>query len=483
MAPYYSKPLVATLFISLSALLSSCNSGSSGGDAPLPLASRAIDGYLVGSQVFCDDVANGGTTNGATKVVRVRGGSDVGFDETADTGGTPFIGELSAPANLGFVTPLSSLAMHLSTNDQGYDASLWDQSVETLTTGLGQSSLDLSADAASVMQLIRLNAQIHQVVNSFTANADDYVIVSSVFAHYLEQQSASGQSVSLDDGVDQTVTALNEQLLIDEPRLHLSPDELQRTIDNISSINIAIAQSLTPEPITNAVAGGSSIGAVAAFDRQKTLLTFLTENYWSGSVNVEPISIEDFESAHQVEGQYKSTITGNPNLFRFNRDALVFKTELENQRISMAISIKATDPGDTRSLSLVSHDLYISNTASDWGDIQIDFKDDSLLHASGISSNGVETTTSVTMKENRTFYTDGNYVGIHTYTARQRLRDLGFQDIFYQSGNFEVTLIIGGLQVNEINDGVETIARSYTVEAGDQILTGSGFQGFISYIY
>ena len=75
------------------------------------MQSQAIDGYIVGGTVFCDGIENGATQemgllscDDGTTLVKVSGGNDVGFnDDPADD--KPFVGQLLAPADLGYVTP------------------------------------------------------------------------------------------------------------------------------------------------------------------------------------------------------------------------------------------------------------------------------------------------------------------------------------------------------------------------------------------
>ena len=58
--------------------------------------SQAIDGFIVNGAVYCDGERNGRTEAAgrfecpaSTNVLQIRGGSDVGFDETATSGGIP----------------------------------------------------------------------------------------------------------------------------------------------------------------------------------------------------------------------------------------------------------------------------------------------------------------------------------------------------------------------------------------------------------
>jgi len=68
---------------------------------------------------------------------------------------------MTEPTHLGYITPLSTIAVLMSSDESGYNPNKWSESVESLASALNQSSLDLSADATNTLQLIKLNASIH----------------------------------------------------------------------------------------------------------------------------------------------------------------------------------------------------------------------------------------------------------------------------------------------------------------------------------
>jgi len=182
-----------------------------------PIESQAIDGYIVGGTVFCDDVISGVTQTAGrltcpvgTRVIKVRGGVDVGFNQSATTGDTLFVGELSAPGSLPYVTPLSSIAVEMSSNDNGFDETQWLENVSKLSRTLEVPTLDLTVNAATNLELVRLNAQINQVVTTFSQNHDDYTLVMKALANTLSQNADEGAFSDLDDGVVDTMLAVNE---------------------------------------------------------------------------------------------------------------------------------------------------------------------------------------------------------------------------------------------------------------------------------
>jgi len=472
------------LFAASLSIITGCDSSSGGVDAvATTLSSKAIDGYIVGAQVYCDSTAHGSTQSAGTLdcpektiLARISGGSDVGFDQTATTGGTPFVGELQAPADLGYVTPLSTLAVHLSSTDAGYNAARWNNSVAMLAQSLGQSELDLSADAASVMQLVRLNAQLHQIFTSFSVSKLDYAITAKSFSKVIEQHANAGTPLPVAASIDYTLQALNDQLFIDEPRLYKSEAELQQLINNVAKVNASIQQSLTPELIAATAAKNGIQDPAITINRSDVLMSL--ESYWQEG---QQVSLENFESDKQSFGRYLTRVPQYLDILRINQNAFEINDDLKQQKVSIAISIRATDADDQRSLSLISNDVYISATAGDSSSLSIDLPENGLLHASGTSYSGVSTQTTVKLKQSNTFQSQSGNISVNTFSARSELSSIGIEDIFNQSGNFEITIAINGIKINESLDKTITTARQYEVSSGNHVVTGSGFRGYVYY--
>ena len=145
--------LPALSAVAVAVSLAACDGSSSSSSSALQ--SQAIDGYIVGGTVMCDGDESGATgamgrltCADGTVLVKVRGGNDVGFnDDPSDD--KPFVGQLLAPADLGYVTPLSTVAVEMSGGEDGFDASSFGGSVMTLGEVLGFDGLDLGADPAA----------------------------------------------------------------------------------------------------------------------------------------------------------------------------------------------------------------------------------------------------------------------------------------------------------------------------------------------
>ena len=80
--------------------------------------SQAIDGYIVGADVYCDEQRNGQTLAAGwltcasdTDLITVEGGRDVGFNAAATTGGAAFYGQLQGPGGAPYITPLTTICL------------------------------------------------------------------------------------------------------------------------------------------------------------------------------------------------------------------------------------------------------------------------------------------------------------------------------------------------------------------------------------
>jgi hypothetical protein len=482
-------PLHKIKFISVNLLLacslSACMSDS-GSSSTEQVRLQAVDGYIVGAQVYCDEVASGSTKAGgefycpaSTSLATVRGGFDVGFNETATENGIPFVGELRGPAHLGYVTPLSTVAVLMSSDESGYNPNLWSESVESLASVLNQSSLDLSADAASTLQLIKLNASIHQMVNGFAGNIDEYRGVSESLAALLNERAVNGQSLPLSFDVESSMIALNEQLLVHRPNLYLQSAEISAIATTVQATNNQIDQSKSPQEVATAAKQASSaeLNGSLTLDRRSTLISL--GDYWYG--DFQTVSIDDFEDPTRVNGVHHTHFNRYLGYIRINQRSIGVDADLVDAKVSLAMSIRSTSLGDSRAFNLLSHDVYLSARKGDSSSLSLEFPEDALVYASGVSQHGVYTETSIELDKEKIFSSTGGLIDVSIWQARDELAKLGYDDIMAFSGDYEVTFVIGGLKIIEIDKQDRSFAKQYTVEAGNQAVSGSGFKGYISY--
>ncbi len=238
-------------------VLGACSSSSD-----RTLDSQAIDGYIVKGAVFCDEESSGITAIEGrlscpknTVLVTVSGGWDVGFDSTAETSNVVFVGELRAPASLGYVTPLSTVAVQMaSTTEGGYQADLWDQKVRALGMALGDDALDLTKDPSDIVNsqsLIRFNAQIHQIISTFARSEMEYASAIAAFATVVSKNAQEGTTVGLQDNLAETLAAINEALPTDSYLMILTPTQIASSAVTVTATNQIIDAAVTEgNPVT-----------------------------------------------------------------------------------------------------------------------------------------------------------------------------------------------------------------------------------------
>jgi len=464
------------------ATLSACNSNNS----EEALNSQAIDGYIVGGSVFCDGEAFGATLSAGrltcpadTDVVSVRGGMDVGFDPEATSSDLPFIGELIAPADLGYVTPLSTIAVHMSSPGGSFnpevdffDPEEFEESVGELALVLNEPSLDLTADASEDMTQIRLNAQIHQVLSSFTTSEADYLMASSAFARVVAGRSDIGAVVGLDSDVSGTLAAINQSLLDNFSPLALSPAEIEEITPGLMAANRVIAQANTPTLVA-ATAGSDIVNNPVATINRNNNVVILDGN--------SQFSINDFEDDTLTDGQYLTQVSSSLSRVGYDVGALEFDRDLEDVQVTMAFELRSTQANDNRSLTFVSDEIYLSVMADQPDSFTITLPEGASFEAEGINTQGTVTFAELLVGDDDTLSSEVGYFSVDFEYINSELESLGFDDILEQGGNYSLTLIISGIQLDESVNGETGPATRHTVNVGRRVVSGAGFKGYVSY--
>jgi|GEM_PF-1111039 len=476
--------------IAAAILLSACG-GSSSSDSSPALEAQAIDGYLVGSSVFCDVVENGGTAAAGrfscpagTKLFRIVGGADVGLDETATSGGIPFIGELKAPSNLAWVTPLSTIAVELSSSEDGtYDPARFDAAVDSLAAALGQSGIDLSADASETTQLLQLNGQISQMLSAFVDTDADYAETGRIFASLVADSTADGTVFSLTDGVGELVTRLNTRLADNGSNLAKNNAELGAVIDRVQSANIAIASAARPDPVTVGGATTPPLVPVVTIDREESFVTIS-----SGDDNAsEQVTLEDFEDDQRsaaTGGQgarYTTVLTDGIDYLSIGRSAFDVERALTRETVSLGFELVATDDNDPRSIAVTTSEARLTTTPRT-DDMTMTLPEGSDLNVRSVDMAGTMTETTIRLATDHEFSSANEGIEISFWRIDERLEDEGFGDIVARDGNYRMTAVIGGVRIGESDNDVVTAATQRTVSTGDQVVTGSGFAGYVTFL-
>lgn len=463
-----------------SLMLAAC--GGSGDDDASLVSMQAIDGYLVGASVYCDAEPYGGTTAAGrlicpagTRLVRVENGSDVGFDPDATTGGTPFTGSLVAPTTLSQVTPLSTLAVEMASDENGFDPARFDDGVRSLAVALGQSSLDLSADAATVMQIVRLNAQMHQIASAFGPTTDDYRRATATIADVLVEGSVEGIAFDPADDATALLTRVNDRLMAEGSDAALSNEALARRVEQVGALNHAIADAGSPEPVSVLSADASEPRGAMTIDRSETALRIFTRpNLYSD------VTLGDFENPEQLAGRHRTVISRGLEGLALGNHAFEINEDLDDERVEIGLELRSTLPGDRRVLSFTARDVRVSARAGDPSSLSLTLPEEAAVHARGVAENGVETRAVVRRSTRRVFRAENGSLSVSFDDIDEALREEGFDEITERSGNYRVTLAIAGMRIDERDGGVRFWPDLQTVDNGDDVVTGMGFVGYLT---
>lgn len=489
--------LPALSAVAVAVLLGACDSASSGPDsgaAEPRLSAQAVDGYLVESQVLCDDEENGKTGLAGrfdcpleTEIFTVRGGMDVGFDVNARTGEL-FVGALKAPATLAHVTPLSTLAVDMSTGANGrFDVAAFGASVRQIATVLGQSDLDLGADPATTMQLVRLNAQINKLVAEFGSTADDYALATATLGEVLAKAAADGDTYDLVESVGAIAELLNAGLVV-KGKSGKTEAELAALVDKVQIANRAIGTATSPDAVTAVVVATQAPAPVLTIDRDTAFVRYST----TADTSLESITLASFESDSQsgptqitldgsVFDAYDTVLTGDTDRLEIGTDAFDVVSSLSGTTVTLGFELEATGATDSRYFSVVTSDATITtNAQSDAMTLSIDAG--STLNVRSIDEVGTIKSTTVTLDKSYTFASENEGINVSFWDIDEQLDEEGFGNVTDEAGNFRLTAVIGDLRIGESEQGTVSPARAYTVTAGNASVSGAGFRGYVTFV-
>ncbi len=218
---------------------------------------------------------------------------------------------------------------------------------------------------------------------------------------------------------------------------------------------------------------------MVTIDRSSQSVSLASRN----SSNVD-ISIEDFENSTLYSGSYLTQVDSGLVEVGYNNDVLKFKKNLDDVQVTMGFELKSTDTGDSRSLSFYSDEIRLSAEMGQSDSLEISVPDGAILHVVGVDSFGTVTTAEVEVEGSNTFDNENGQFSVNYSSIEDELESLGFNNnLSNAKGNYEATLIIGGIQLTEVADsGEELPAMGYDISVGDLLVSGAGFKGYISYL-
>ena len=507
------KPLLVTTLVMAMAVAGGCSSGggsSSGeddsgprtgdvnnpgqsgdGDSTPPAATftgQAVDGYIVGGQVYCDGVESGLTQAGGgyhcpdgTNVVKITGGVDVGFDETKTTSDVPFAGQLLGAADSEFITPVSTLAIALAGGEDNYDPSKLDAAVATIKKALGLGSLDLKEDPAASIVVARLNAQVNLIAGIFSTTQDDYSKVMGSFAKLLKQRSESDEVMDI-NGTDpsnlaSTIQGLHHILEQDHSDIAgTDPAVLNLQIAKILNAVRDIEASDNPEDIAVKPTLDPELDYALGLSKYDGLVTF------TGYDDVPfSYSVQDYENSEKdAQGKYTAVLDRGIKRIDLNASAITVGHTISDASIDVALSVQSTDEGDHRKLSAIARGLKISMTEGDASSVQVEIPTDTIWHVEGVKADGTTTVVELQKGDTRVFSASRQGIDINFDDIGGWLVDRGYPDMTHENGNFVVTCVISGLDFARLS-GTTNIPTGLRVDVGDDdFLAGQGLEGFVT---
>ena len=467
--------------------VSACDSSSSGSSDSF--TSQAVDGYIVGADVFCDDTANGLTQAAGrfdcpadTGLSTVSGGFDVGTDSEATSGTTAFIGVLRAPARELYVTPITTLSLALAqigqTADFVPDVDGFRAAKITLAETLGVSLTSMGENPALDLDAAKSNAQVHQILAAFAPNVESYEEATVAFAAVLSESANGEGRVGLTEDIAETLVAINTKLSESESSLELATVDLDQATANVIAANTTIQRVDSPARVSTEAKQALIEQAPVTIDREEAVIALT-----SGDQNVaQPLSIESFEDPLQTDGLYAARLFSGLARVGYDNSVFKFNQSISDAQITVAFELKAVGAGDERSISFVSDDIVVSALKDRPESLVISvLPGNSTFQVLGMDSEGV-TTNAVISTDGETISSDGDSFTVDLERINRQLTDLGFEDILATSGGYTVTLVISGLRVSELEGNTTTEAEVFTVNTGAGDITGNGFRGYVSII-
>jgi len=466
--------------------LAACGSSS---DPATDLSSQAIDGYLVASEVYCDDIRSEITpiTGAAgqfscpagSSISKVVNGYDVGTDAAATTGDVPFTGVLKAPSDQPFTTPLTTMAVAMveANPDLVLDAESYQQAQMTLAEVLNINIDDLSANPVMNLEAAKGNAQVHQLVSAFSPDSGSYEGVTAALALVITEQNGQG-SFDLANGSADIMARINQTLASSStPSLALSPENLIQKTTSVAIAAQSIDEAQTPGRVSQESVKALLDQAPVTIDRSASVVLK------NGRDNIgETLSLVDFEDVSRVGGLYTAQLNAGLTRVEYSNAVFQINQDINNARVKFAFEVKSVRTGDPRSITITSDDVVVSAFQGDSSSLRVTMaKGDSTFDFVGTDANGTVTTAVVEAK-GETLETDNSAFTIDLDKINRQLSDLDFQDILAESGNFRVTLVISGLRFNERDGNVTAPAEQFSVETSGGTLSGDGFQGYVSVI-
>lgn len=439
---------------------------------------QAIDGYIVNGMVFCDGLRYGTTLAGGrftcpkdSALIRVRGGSDVGFNDSTVAGGTPFIGELTGPASSQYITPLSTLAVKMSSDAGKFNSLAYAQAESTLTQALGIEEYSLSLNPVNHFPLLKANAQVHQLISQFATTADEYTIVATELAEVIGQ----GTPLDLINDTNTIVSAINQQLTTSTPELAITASEEVALSNALSAKNEAIEASGTLAELESVVTDANSDAPNAFLINKDSPLVAYDTN--SGALSL--YSLTELQDANLYFGHHRARFDADwHERVYISADALTIKQSLSGTTVDVALEFKSLS--DKRQLSATLSGVTLSMHKSVTNVINIELPSGSVINARAVDAQGIETSVTVVATNNHISNNADGGFSFDLSDVNRKIRNASGHSVLYEQGDYQMTVVISGIRFSVADDTGEYHAPLYSISSGMETVTGYGLRGFVS---
>jgi len=374
------------------------------------------------------------------------------------------------------VCRLSDSSRSLQGNAAEFDPENFAQAQQDLGIALGVGEIDFNLDPSTDLETIKLNAQLHQVLAGMADTPDAYGDVTEAFADVIRNAVASGETISLTDNVGETIRNINIELVASGSTFQIDEDRLEELGSEVAAINTNIAGATEPDLVAAQATQLGYVNAALTINRDT-----LGVSLQSSTGTVSP-TLSDFESSELTDGAYKVKTSLGLNAVSFETTAFLAQKNLSDLTVSLGFEIVSTTAGDQRKLVLTTEDGRLSMTEGDSSSIAFSFPEGSIMNLLGIDATGTSTEASIISSNQRVFSTDGGGFAVNLSAIRNNLEDEGLSDILDSAGNYKVTVVIGGLKVNESSSGVVTKLEALDVSIDDdRSVSGIGVQGYVTF--
>jgi len=471
-------PLSIGIFAISTILLSACNNASDNAQSESYTA-QVADTTIVNSAVYCDGVEKNSSGSVGqfncppnTALIQVRGG----VDGSKNTQGEIFPGILSAPPSIKTLTPLTTLAVALSSDqDNIFVPAMFEQSAQTIAGSLGIPSIEFQKEPLSTFALIKLSAQIHQIITAFAPTVEDYAIVSKALSMILLDTYHTQQTADLVGDMDATLYNINQQLLQTKPSLALEKEELAKLSMSLQAINASIETSKEIASVILASQGQMPFNAALTLNKDQAPMGFFDKN----GNELKSYTLNDFQNDTLKDDMYLARVNGEYSHINFGASAFIIKKTLIKSKVSVGVQIRSTDK-PYRHLAITTSGALLSMEKDNPHSMQITLPKGTEFHAQAINKSGTESNAVFTVNGGKMFSSENGGFGVSLDIIADELKEHGYDNLAQHKGNYEVTIALGGIKINMMNDNIEQAATPYSVTSYKRTVSGSGFKGYIS---